>query len=93
MRLATFAIALGLAVAPLTSQAGDMNNMMGGAQPESSMALNAAMMKMHQKMNMQMTGDADVDFVKGMIPHHEGAVDMAKNRTPVRQRPGDSQAG
>lgn len=55
-----------------------MHDMMGGSQTESSKAFSDAMTKMHEKMSMQMTGDADVDFVKGMIPHHEGAVDMAK---------------
>jgi hypothetical protein len=34
--------------------------------------------KMHQGMAIQFTGNADADFVKGMIPHHQGAVDMAK---------------
>ena len=33
---------------------------------------------MHKDMTMAFTGRADVDFMKGMIPHHEGAVDMAK---------------
>lgn len=34
--------------------------------------------KMHKDMTMTFTGNADVEFMKGMIPHHEGAVDMAK---------------
>ncbi len=36
------------------------------------------MQKMHAGMMVGYTGDADVDFVKGMLPHHQGAVDMAK---------------
>jgi uncharacterized protein (DUF305 family) len=34
--------------------------------------------KMHKNMDIAFSGNADVDFVRGMIPHHEGAIDMAK---------------
>jgi uncharacterized protein (DUF305 family) len=34
--------------------------------------------KMHRDMDIKYSGDADVDFVRGMIPHHQGAIDMAK---------------
>lgn len=34
--------------------------------------------KMHSRMIIPYTGDSDVDFVKGMIPHHQGAVEMAQ---------------
>jgi uncharacterized protein (DUF305 family) len=34
--------------------------------------------KMHRAMDIPYTGDPDVDFVRGMIPHHQGAIDMAK---------------
>src|ERR1700710_2341329 len=38
----------------------------------------AAMMKMMRAMDVKPTGDADADFVAMMVPHHQGAVDMAK---------------
>jgi uncharacterized protein (DUF305 family) len=44
----------------------------------SSLAFHGINAKMHGAMNIAYTGNADVDFVKGMIPHHAGAVDMAK---------------
>jgi hypothetical protein len=38
-----------------------------------------AMQKMQQNMmTLQMTGDATGDFVRMMIAHHQGAIDMAK---------------
>lgn len=37
-----------------------------------------AMDAMHRDMMTAISGDPDVDFVRGMIPHHQGAVEMAK---------------
>ena len=41
-------------------------------------AYQAANDKMHQGMAMHYTGNADRDFLAGMIPHHQGAIDMAE---------------
>ena len=48
------------------------------ANDPATQAYAAAMDKMMADMMIPYTGDVDVDFVKGMIPHHEAAVAMAK---------------
>ena len=48
------------------------------AASPSTAGYQAANARMHKDMDNAYTGDADVDFARGMIPHHRGAVDMAK---------------
>ncbi len=48
------------------------------ADSPSSAAYRAANERMHADMTIELTGDADVDFAAGMIPHHQGAIDMAQ---------------
>jgi len=44
----------------------------------STRAYKAANDRMHKDMNIAFTGNADRDFAAGMIPHHQGAIDMAR---------------
>lgn len=84
-------LGLGLALAaPAAAEDMDMKSMdhmnmdhmdmsAGSAEASpSSKAFEAANEKMHKDMSMSFTGNTDVDFVKGMVPHHQGAIDMAR---------------
>ncbi len=80
-------LALGVAAAgPAGAQqaapaAGPMPGMTmppAGAGAPSSAAFKAADDKMMAAMGGKLTGNADQDFVAGMLPHHQGAVDMAR---------------
>jgi len=39
--------------------------------------MNDAVARMHADMHVPFTGDPDRDFARMMIPHHQGAIDMA----------------
>ena len=50
------------------------------ASPEEAPFLadnNAAMARMMSAMEVRPSGDVDADFVAMMVPHHQGAIDMA----------------
>jgi uncharacterized protein (DUF305 family) len=49
-----------------------------GDQAVASLAMNAVNERMHREMAMEYTGNVDADFVRNMIAHHQGAIDMAR---------------
>ncbi|WP_271899214.1 DUF305 domain-containing protein [Candidatus Phyllobacterium onerii] len=64
-------------VIPALAESMQMGKPMGD-QGRSSHAFAEANAKMHKDMMIRYSGDADKDFVRVMIPHHQGASDMAE---------------
>jgi uncharacterized protein (DUF305 family) len=87
-KLVTLSAALllgaGIAGAALAQNDHSGHNMSGmaataGAESPAAKGYIKAMDTMHEAMGkIEYTGDPDIDFARGMIPHHQAAIDMAK---------------
>ena len=80
-RLAGLALIVLLTAAPTHPPGHDDHaghSVSGGPTSDSTKAYEAANATMHKEMAISYSGNPDVDFVRGMIPHHRGAIDMAK---------------
>jgi uncharacterized protein (DUF305 family) len=74
----SLAVVLALAASPTVAQEHGGHGAAPGAAAPSSEAYRQASQRMHEDMDVEPTGDADVDFARAMIPHHQGAIDMAR---------------
>ena len=83
LAIGTLLALFGVPAAIAQMQGKDMEKMMqmltpAPTDPPSTKDFKQAHMDMMKNMNMEFNGDADVDFARSMIPHHQGAIDMAK---------------
>jgi uncharacterized protein (DUF305 family) len=84
MNRASFAIIAALIAAPagLSAHGARAEDSMGmgmnSAGSPADRAFAASMQAMMKNMRTKPTGDPDKDFVLMMMPHHQGAIDMAK---------------
>jgi uncharacterized protein (DUF305 family) len=87
LTLSGLAFVLALAALPAVAQEHGGHAAAPGVEAPSSAAFRAASARMHQDMDVDLTGDADVDFARAMIPHHQGAIDMARAQLEYGEDP------
>lgn len=71
-------LSLALAAPVLAQQGHGGHGQAARGEPASTRELREANARMHRDMNIRYTGNADRDFAAAMIPHHEGAIAMAR---------------
>ncbi len=76
MKLRSTLAVLALVAAPALAMAEDANK--GANSSPADKAFNESMQRMMKDMDVKPTGNTDKDFVMMMMPHHQGAIDMAK---------------
>ena len=75
----TAALYAGVLAAPALAQhAGHGSAAAKTSDSPATKGFKQANMKMHKDMAITYTSNTDVDFLRGMIPHHQGAIDMAR---------------
>ena len=86
MKISTLLALAGLAALPVLALAQGMQGGHSGhgapaAAPGDAVATTALReinARMHRDMDIRYSNDVEVDFVRNMIPHHQGAIDMAR---------------
>ena len=78
MKLLTTLSVLALTAVPSVAMAQATKMDMGADASPSDKAFMSSMETMMKNMDVKPSGNTDKDFVSMMMPHHQGAIDMAK---------------